>query len=238
MKIDLDEQQITSALLGDQQAQFKAVTRAYERYADPLASYIREKVAPTLDTHELTTAVNDVFIELARKAKLGQLKENGSLVALLFKMARANAIDQWRSKRRWEMRHISESDVVATEGGAGNDLSGDEKLIAHVARRLAEAPEIAAVWKTLTLRRTAADEVAANEVIRQFKVWLSGLPRLQRKVAESMAFHFGDATDEEICDEIAKSDVRPPVSSVKSARAQIREKFTALMNHQERGTQK
>jgi hypothetical protein len=76
--------------------------------------------------------------------------------------------------------------------------------------------------------------VAANEIIRQFKVWLGGLPRVQRKVAEVMVLYFGDATDEEICDEIAKTDVRPPVSSVKSARAQIREKFTALMNYQER----
>ena len=195
-------------------------------------------MAPTLDGHELTTAVNNVFIELARMAKMAKLRESGSLVALLFKMARTNAIDQFRSKRRWETRHITESDAVATEGRADDDLSSDEKLIALVARRLAEAPEIAAVWKTLTLRRTAADEVAANEVIRQFKVWLSGLPRLQRKVAESMALYFGDVTDEEICDEIAKSNVRPPISSVKSARAQIREKFTALMNHQERGTQK
>ncbi len=237
MDTDLEEQEIKTALLGNEQAQFNALTKAYARYANPLASYIREKVAPTLDSHELTTAVNDVFIELARKAKLGRLKENGSLVALLFRMAHANAIDQWRSKRRWEKRHVSEGEAVAGESGAGEDLSSDQKLIALVARRLAEAPEIAAVWRTLTQRRTAADEVAANEVIRQFKVWLGGLPRLQRKVAESMAVHFGDATDEEICDEIAKTDVRPPVSSVKSARAQIREKFTALMNHQERSTQ-
>lgn len=67
------EEEIKTGLKGNEHKQHEAVCKAYDRFAAPLASYIRENVAPTLDSHELTTAVDNVFIDLAKKPKRGIL---------------------------------------------------------------------------------------------------------------------------------------------------------------------
>lgn len=236
MKADVEEIQIARALGGNEQQQFEAICRAQERYSDPLASYILERVAPTIESHDLTMAIDDVFVELAKKAREGKFKEDGSLVSLLFRMARCNAIDAMRqSQKRYQryipLRFVSRDHRICWDGNE------EDEIASRVSRKLANAPEIAATWRTLTQTRSAADETLANEVIRQFRLFIPTLSPLQRKVAEVMAFYFGDITDEEICDEIAKTSERPPVSSVKSARHQIRDKFKALLKSQERMVQ-
>lgn len=223
MRTEVNEDKIKTELRGNEQDQFEAICKLYDRYAGPLASYIRERVAPTLHPHELTTAVNDVFLELAKKAKDGKFQLNGSVKTLLFRMAKCNAIDQFRQKCREQKRNVSDAFLKD-----GND---DVDFASSVAKKLADAPEIAATWKSLTQERTAADEVAANELMLQFRVWAAyNLSPLQRKVAEEIAIYCGDVTNEEICDEIAKTGKRPPISSVKSARKEIARKYKTLID--------
>jgi DNA-directed RNA polymerase specialized sigma24 family protein len=228
------EDEIKSGLRGNELKQFEAVCKAYGRYAAPLASYIRERVAPTLDSHELTTAVNDVFIELAKKARHGNFRTDGSLACLLFEMARCNAFDQLREKYRYQKRYES-----TDFSGRGNDTLAfgelsDDEIASRVALKLAGAPEIAAAWRSVASDRTPDNEVAAIEIVRLFKMWIGTLPSLQRKVAERMAANFGDVTDEEIRDEIGKISQCPALGSVKSARREIREKFKSLIEEKER----
>jgi hypothetical protein len=49
-----------------------------------------------------------------------------------------------------------------------------------------------------------------------------------------VAIYYGDITEEEICEEIGKLGETPPLGSVKSARREVREKFTSLINQLER----
>lgn len=225
MKTSL-ENEIKSGLQGDEQRQHDALCSAYNRYAGPLTAFLRERWGVTLDGHEIATVVNDVFIELAKKASTGNFKANGSLPTLLFTMAKCNAKDLWDKKSRYQRRHIPDCCL-------GEDLTEDE-VAALVAKKLAEASEVAAAWKSLAQQRTPADEAGTEEIVRQFRIWLGTLPRLQRKVAELIAIHYGNITDEGICDALGQAGFIVALGSVKSARREIREKFTSLIQRQER----
>jgi DNA-directed RNA polymerase specialized sigma24 family protein len=220
---DVDKE-IKCGLLGTEQQQEEAIRMARERYARPLASFIRERAAPTLDSDEVANAVNDAFIGLAKYAARGRFRADGALSTLLFCMARRKAYDQLR--RRPKAR------LDASEGGDdGENCEGetcDGSFEARVNQHLVAAPEIAVLWKT------AVDEARTNEIIRTFRLWISGLPRLQRKVAEAILRNFGVITNAQICDELAETGPRPSVASVKSARKQITEKFKELMRSEER----
>lgn len=227
------EEEIKTGLQGNEQKQYEAVSRAYDRYAAPLAAYILERVAPMLDSYELTTAVNDVFIELARMAKQGKFKPDGSLASLLFEMARCNAIDQSRGRIRYE-RRFEVTDFSNCEEPNQFEYLNNDEVASRVAHKLADAPEIASAWRSVTSRKTPSGESAANELVRLFKVYIASLPSFQRKVAGIMAIYYGDITDEQICEELGKRGKTPPLGSVKSARREIREKFTSLINQLER----
>ena len=93
------------------------------------------------------------------------------------------------------------------------------------------------------LWKTAADIGKANEIMRQFRLCVGTLPRLQRKVAEAILAHFGNIANEEfgpvsnkeICDYIAEKDgSRPSEPSVRSARKEITRKLKSLIQPQER----
>lgn len=234
MKTDLREKEIKQGLCGDDLKQEEALCRAYDRYADPIASYIREHF-PLLDSSELTTAVNDAFTGLAKKVKQGNFRIQGSLSGLLFRMAIFRAHDQLKAKyKQRELKvDLQELSNGNHEGFASNGLSDDE-VLSIVARKLSDAPEIAAAWRTATQEWTPGTEVAAQEIVRQFKLWIGTLPRVQRKVAEVIATRFGDVTDEEICHELEKTGERLPLGSVKSARREIRDKFKSLIETMER----
>ena len=234
MSTDVEEEAIKTGLRGDELKQLEAVSKAFDRYANPLASYIKERIAPTLDPHELATAVNDVFIDLAKKAKNGQFATEGSLASLLFRMAKCNAIDLLREKYKYQKYNTSAHFISDGREDKTTEALNNDEIASHVAKKLTEAPELAAAWKSMTQAWTPGREVAAVEIVRLFKIWLGSLPPLQRKVAQVMAIYFGDVTDEEICDEIAKTGSRPPLGSVKSARKQIRDKFTSLISELER----
>ena len=227
------EEEIKTGLQGNEQKQYEAVCKAFDRYAAPLAAYILESVVQTLDSHALTTAVNDVFLELAKMAKQGKFKPDGSLASLLFKMARCNAIDQLRGKIRYERRYET-TDFSNSENGNQSECLSDDEVASRVALKLADAPEVASAWRSITSRTTPAGESAAGEVVRLFKVHIASLPSFQRTVAGILAIHYGDITEEEICEEIGKFGKTPPLGSVKSARREIREKFTSLINQLER----
>jgi DNA-directed RNA polymerase specialized sigma24 family protein len=234
VKTEVQEEEIKLGLRGDEQKQLEAICKAYGRYRDPLASYAREQF-PALDSQEVATAVNDVFLELARKAKEGKFRTDGSLKSLLFQMVWRNATDQWRARCRWYKRKISEFSKQQHDGSSATEELTDDEVASLVAQKLSNAPAIATAWKVVTQEWTAANQVAAIEIVRQFKVWIaSALSPLQRKVAELMAISFGEMTDEEMCRELAKTEKAAPLGSVKSARREIREKFTSLIKQLER----
>jgi DNA-directed RNA polymerase specialized sigma24 family protein len=229
------EEEIKTGLKGDEHKQHEAVCKAYERFANPLASYIRESVAPTLDEHELTTAVNNVFLDLAKKAKKGGFASDGSLKSLLFTMAKYKALDQLEAKLKQENNIVPEHPSSdASDNHSGETLTEDE-IVSIVAGKLSDAPQIATAWKAATQDWTAGKESAAREIVRRFKIWIgTSLPPMQRKVAELIAASFGEFTDEEICERLKKAGHSAPLGSVKSARREIREKFASLINQLER----
>jgi DNA-directed RNA polymerase specialized sigma24 family protein len=225
VKAEVEDDDIKDGLLGTEQEQQDAIEKAFDRYAKSVAGFIRENVAPTLDDDEVASAVNDTFCALAKYVARGKFRADGALITLLFSMARLKGYDLLRRKTASRRFHRAEyvGDQSEREGGIG-----DDEFAAQVAKRLAAAPEIAVLW------RTAADEGAANEIIRQFRLWISQLPRLQRKVAQALLTDFGDVTNREICDEIAKSGERPTEASVKSARKEITRKFKTIIETLER----
>lgn len=229
------EEEIKIGLKGDEQEQFEAVCKAYDRFAAPLASFIRERVAPTLDEHELTTAVNNVFLDLAKKAKKGDFTFDRSLKSLLFQMAKFKALDQVKAKLKQEQNNVTEH--FLSEGHTNHDCEAltDDEIVSIVAGKLSDAPEIATAWKAATQDWTAGKESAAREIVRRFNIWVgTSLPRMQRKVAELIAASYGEFTDEEICEKLTKAGYQAPLGSVKSARREIREKFASLINQLER----
>ncbi len=233
MRTEVEENEIKAGLRGDEQKQFEAICKARDRYADALAAYIRECVAPTLDGNELTTAVDNIFIGLAKKAKKGNFKSDGSLVALLFRMARFRALDQLGEIYEQQHNNVTDQFSSAEKDGYTPDELNNDEVVSLVASKLSDAPEIAAAWRVVTQEWTPGNQVAAIEIVRLFKIWIGTLPRLQRKVAESIARHYGDVKDAEICNEIAVTGERPTVASVKSARREIREKFKSLIQRKE-----
>ncbi|HUS34341.1 MAG TPA: hypothetical protein VM680_03215 [Verrucomicrobiae bacterium] len=227
MKADIQDD-IKSGLCGDKKSQTEAIYRAYERYADPIAAFVSEKWI-TFDSDEVRTVVNDVFIELAKKVSDGTFKLGGSLESLLFMIARRRGTDLWRKKKRRDERFVSAGDM-----DSGVPTASEDEITENVHNILAQSPELAAAWRELSQQRTSADEAVTNEVFRRFNISLASLPAVQRKVAEVMAVHFGDVTDEEIVEELAELGYRIPLGSVKSARREIRRKFETLMNRKER----
>lgn len=232
VKTEVQEEEIKLGLGGDEQRQFEAICKAYNHYAEPLTAFVRERF-PTFDSQEVTTAVNDVFIELAKKTKEGKFRPEGSLRSLLFRMAWGNAVDQWKAKCRWYQRKLLDFENI----DPNDEFDGltDDEVASFVAQKLSNAPEFATAWRVVTKEWTPGDQVAAIEIVRQFKMWIAtGLSPLQRKVAELIAVSFGEMTDVEMCDQIGKTGDRPPLGSVKSARREIREKFTLFIKQLER----
>ena len=223
-----DNDTIKIGLLGNEQAQEDAILKAYERYAKPLASYVRERVAPTFDADELATVVSQVFCDLARKARVGKFRSDGSLTALLFQMARCKSIDTLRRKstKRRKLEPSTDNFNEFINADADNLLDEDQTI--YIAQKLSQSPKISAEW------RTAVDEAYANEIMRQFRILVGNLPRLQRKVAEVIALHCGDVTDAEIASELEGFAGQVSVASVKSARREIGQKFRALLERRER----
>ena len=229
------EEEIKIGLRGDEQKQFEAVCKAYDRFAAPLASYIRECVAPTLDEHELTTAVNNVFLDLAKKAKKGGFTLGGSFTSLLFQMAKFKALDQLRAKLKQEENNVTEHPSSDDQGNHDSETLTDDEVVSIIAGKLSDAPQLATAWKTATQDWTAGKQNAAREIVRRFIIWIGTcLPPMQRKVAELMAVSFGEFTDEEISEKLTQAGHNASLGSVKSARREIREKFTSLINQLER----
>lgn len=224
-----NDEDIKAGLMGNVQDQENAITRAYQRFAKPLAAFIRERVAPTLDSDEIATAVNETFCGLARYAAARKFRSSGALSTLLFEMTRRKATDLLR-KKTCRKRRITTGDTVGSveETELGYAGYSDDEFAVHVTQRLVLAPEISELW------RTAADGAQANEIIRTFRLWLGSLPRLQRKVAETMLTHFGSASDAEMSAELRESGVPATKASVKSARTQIVQKFKSLIENKER----
>lgn len=149
MRTEVCEEQIKTGLRGDAKTQFDAICKAIETYADALAACVRENY-PLLDSHELAEAVDDVFLELARKAKNGDFKADGSLKSLLFRMVRFNAADQLRKKYRWQKNKALEQIAAEVCNNESPDELTDDEVATFVAQRLGNAPDIATAWRVVT----------------------------------------------------------------------------------------
>lgn len=223
------EEEIKAGLLGSESEQEVAFEKAYARFAKPLAAFIRETIAPTLDSDEIATAVSETFCALGRYVEKGRFSKEGALSTILFSIARFKAIDLLRSKTCIKRCNPIQNDVDA---GGCDDNQPDENFAVRISQQLVKAPEIKELWKT------AVEIGYANEVMRQFRLCVGELPHLQRKVGEAILAHFGNVSDEEfgpvstkeICDYIAKHhDHRPAEASVRSARKEITRKFKTLI---------
>jgi hypothetical protein len=53
-----DDAEIKAGLFGNISEKQAAFTKVYDRFAKPLAAFIRESVAPTLDSDEVATVVS------------------------------------------------------------------------------------------------------------------------------------------------------------------------------------
>ena len=236
---DVEEEEIKKGLMGTADADHEeAFEKAYARFAKPLAAFIRENVAPTLDGDEVATAVSETFCGLAKYVERGKFRPNGAISTILFSIARCKAIDLLRSKMCIKRRDPNKESAADCDSEEGDQ--SDENFAVCVSQHLVKAPEIKAMWKT------AADIGKANEIIRQFRLWIGTLPHLQRKVAEAILAHFGNISNEEfgavsnkeICDYMARNgEHRPSEPSVRSARKEITRKFKALIQTQERNKQ-
>jgi len=229
------EDEIKKGLKGDEEKQFEAVCTAYHTFAAPLASYIRERVAPTLDESELATAVNNVFLDLAKKAKKGDFRFDGSLKSLLFQMAKFKSLDQLSAKLKQHEKNVTAHPFSEEKATSDYETFTDDEIVSIVAKKLSDAPEIATAWKAATQDWTSDKETAARDIIRRFLIWVgTSLPPMQRKVGELIAASYGEFTDEEISEKLTKAGFHAPLGSVKSARREIREKFASLINKLER----
>jgi DNA-directed RNA polymerase specialized sigma24 family protein len=219
-----DEEDIKAGLLGNTDEQEKAIEQAYSRFSKPLAAFIRERVAPTLDSDEIATAVSETFCALARYASAGKFRADGAISTLLFEIARRKATDILRKNTCRKRKAPDDSDELTSHF----EDEDDDSFACRVTQKLVLAPEVSALW------RTAADSAQANEIIREFRLWIGTLPRLQRKVAESMLRNFGSASDGEMSAELSSRGIHATTASVKSARGQIVEKFHFLIKSKER----
>jgi len=228
-----EEEKIQDGLLGTAAQQEAAFEKAYARFARPMAAYIREVVAPTLDSDEIATAVSEAFCGLAKYIENGRFSSKGALSTILFSIARLKAISILRSKT---CKKRTDPDRVKAEPEEGSEEQieeeEEEKFAICVSQQLVKSPEIQALW------RTAVDIGKAKEIMRQFRLLAGGLPRMQRQVAEAILAHFGEVendefgpvSNQEICNFIEKTTgERPSVASIRSARKEISQKLKTLI---------
>ena len=227
MRTEADDLEIISGLLGTAEQQLQAIDKAYRRYAEPLASFIRESVAPTLDPQEVATSVNETFLGLARRAAQGKFHANMALATLLFSIARFKAYDQLRQKTAYLRHQVDVSKVGKSNEERDGDMS-DEEFTQYVEKALKPVQQISDPWKR------ADEQGVAKENVRQFRLWIGTQSGLQRKVAEALLATLGDVTNEEICNWIGKTGPRPLLASVKSARREISRKFEQQLKSIER----
>src|SRR5947209_5935316 len=101
---DDEEEEIKKGLSGTPEEQEVAFEKAYARFARPLAAFIRETIAPTLDSDDVATAVSQAFCGLARYVQRGKFKSEGAVSTLLFSIARRKAYDLLRCKTSLKRR--------------------------------------------------------------------------------------------------------------------------------------
>jgi DNA-directed RNA polymerase specialized sigma24 family protein len=218
-----EDEVIKQGLMGTASGQELAIEQAYARFAKPLAAFIREKVAPTLDSDEIATAVSETFCAVARYTAGGGFSPKGALSTLFFSIAKRKATDLLRKKtcqkRRAPKAGDDLDDSESSEYGAE---SAGEESETRIAQRLELAPDIKKLW-------AAAEHLYAKEIFREFRLWTGTQPSLQRKVAELILANFGGSSDAEMSRKLAANGVKATPASVKSARRQLVLKFKTLL---------
>lgn len=199
----LDEDEIKIGLLGTQEAHGRAIETLYRHYDYRVMCFI-VKNFPGLPYDLAAVAVQETFIALSTAARRDSFDFEKPLEAFLFRTARFKAIDEYRK--------------------VGKSASSKDELYEGVGKALA-GTEASELW------RKAQDAGKALALRSDFLDFLQTLPPRQRQVAQVMADKFPrKLTEAEICDEIfRRTNDRPTAIEVKSALAQIRIKFRALL---------
>lgn len=200
----LDEDEIKYALMGTDAERECAFKSLYDNYHERLVAFV-ESCLPGLPSDLAVDAVVETFRAIYRDILAGTFDYDGSLEALLFKIAKRKGIDALRKISRRTLGNADFFDAV------GETTQGTE-----VSKQWQHHREVG----------------AAADLAQAFRDFLVTLPLVQRQVAQVMADSFPDAAPEdEICEEIyRRTKKRPTVVQVKSAKREIRKKFKDYLN--------
>lgn len=200
----LDEDEIKLALMGSDAEREQAFKTVYHKYHERLVGFVESQL-PGLPSDLVVDAVVETFRAVYQDVLAGTFDYDGSLEALLFKIAKRKGIDALRKITCRTLGNADFFDMV------GETIQGTE----------------ASKWWQHHLESGDAAELA-----QAFRDFLLTLPQVQRQVGQVMADFFPDAVPEdEICDEIyRRTKKRPTVVQVKSAKREIRKKFKDYLN--------
>lgn len=202
--LGLDEDEIKLALMGTDAERERAFKTLYDNYHERLVDFVESRL-PGLPSDLAVDAVVETFRAVYREILARTFDYDGSLEALLFKIAKRRGIDALRKMSRRTLGNADFFDAVG-ETTQGTELSKQ--------------------WQHH--RETGA----ASDLAQAFRDFLVTLPLVQRQVAQVMAEFFPDtAPENEVCEEVfRRTKKRPTVVQVKSAKREIRKKFKDYLN--------
>jgi DNA-directed RNA polymerase specialized sigma24 family protein len=208
-EVEIDETEIVLKLIGTHREREDGLNLAYKKFGEIVFRYVVSR-APGLPTASQKEATLEAFRVLHRLSSEPNFDIDKPLLPLLFTLANRKAIDLLRTLIRH--RDFAER------------LDEDENLAAEVAKRLV-GTDVGFEWKL------AVSQERAKEIQERFRALIPTLPAVQQLVAQVMSDALpGDLKDNELADAIyALSGSRPTVVQVRSARAQVRQKFRAIL---------
>lgn len=201
--MDLDEDEIKLMLVDTPDQCTKAVDHVFLKYKRPILAYYHKRF-PGLTVERAIDAMTDTFIDLFQVASERRFDIDQPLEAFLFHAAEKNGIDQLRKQLASKN---SFTDYVDDIGECLRDTNtGNE-------------------W------RRVIDKGHAEDIQREFRVFIGGLPPAQRQVAQVMADYFPNfPSTEEYIDEIhRRTGTRLTGVQIKGSLAEIRKKFGQIM---------
>ena len=205
-----DEAIVLALVAGSEEERKDALDRAYTAHQKQVFNYIVFR-APGLPTDTQLTALQETFQSLFRATTAANFDSNKPLVPLLLTLAYRRAVDELRhfeTRRRFEEQALD-------DGGFAAEVS-----IYLIGTKVADT------W------RSVVDRERVHNLQHLFRSLVPGLPPAQRHVAQVMADAFpGRLTDRELVVAVeALSGAPTTVAAVRSARDEVREKFSQLLH--------
>jgi len=176
------------------------VRMLFNRYQRPLMGFLGDRF-PDLNDDERASAINDVFVEIHKKAVAGTLITNDELSGLIFTIAKRRAIDSRRKNAR--------------------RIPSGVKLLEEVGDYLKDT-ETGSDWRLAAILDKTQD---VGDEFRQFVKTLKAAQ--QSRVASVMADALPDwLTDREIADEVkTRFGIHISQLEVKGAKQAFMKKF-------------